>query len=423
MHKNQRAEAAKIIHTVIHKHESLSGITHQDPLVKAMAYGVIRHLPRLQFYASQLLKQPLSELEEIIQTLLFVGIYQLTEMKVSDHAAVSETVEAARKLNKQWACKLINAILRNFMRQKETLMKKANQDITAKLNHPTWLTDLIKDAWPDHWQTILEANNIQAPMFLRVNSQQTTANDYLALLQQHDIEATAIDNIASCIKLTKPVSVNKLPNFDSGAASVQDLSAQRVAKFMDLKPGMHILDACAAPGGKTMHILESTKNLTVTALDIDKQRTKKIAENLDRAKLSANIMTADAAQPQAWWDKKPFDRILVDAPCSGTGVIRRHPDIKVLRRKKDFFAFPKQQLALLNALWPLLKPQGLLVYTTCSIMPCENEEVIKTFLNEHQNATSLPLKLPKEANASYGWQVFPEAEGGDGFYYCVLQKT
>lgn len=427
---NPRIIAVDILQKVLHKKQSLSGLLPEDKLVRVICYGVLRHLPQLEFYASRLLKQPLHKQDLSIQMLLLIGLYQLCDMQIPDHAAVSETVQAARDMEKEWACPLVNGVLRSFQRQSDALKKEMRQYEEALYAHPEWMMDFIKKAWPQDWQKILEANNVKAPMFIRVNQQQIKTEAYLKCLDDEKIHGSLIDHLPSCIQLEEPVGIQKLPHFAEGFVSVQDAAPQMTVELLDLKPGLRVLDACAAPGGKTTHILEKEPQIKeLISIDIDTNRSHQIKENLKRLKLKAVVIATDATKTESWWDHKMFDRILIDAPCSGLGVIRRHPDIKYLRDPGDFIAhshdgksFPDQQQHLLKKLWSTLKRDGLLVYTTCSIMPQENDETIAQFLKTHSDAVTMPIKLPYGFRAKNGWQVLPEINGADGFYYAVLKK-
>lgn len=420
---NPRIKAAAILEQVIHGKQSLPGLLPPDPIVRATCYGVLRYLPRLEYFAARLLNQPLTKQGISVQMLLFIGMYQLMDMDIPDHAAISETVEAAREMDKEWACKLINGVLRTFQREFGSLDKASLKNEEARFAHLDWMMKLIKKAWPNDWEDILNANNVKAPMFLRVNLLQTTTEEYCQLLEEAGISAVAIEAIPGCIQLETPVSHLKLPKFEEGLVSIQDAAPQMVMPLMQLKPNLRVLDVCAAPGGKTTHMLEAEPKLKeLIAIDIDSHRCKQIKENLKRLKLSAIVIPTDATDTAHWWNKDLFDRILIDAPCSGMGVIRRHPDIKYLRRPSDFESLPRQQLHLLEKMWPLLKSKGLLVYATCSIMPQENEQVIAAFLKNNPDAVVQPITLCTGMERDIGWQVLPTIDGPDGFYYAVLQK-
>ncbi len=424
---NTRLIAAQTLVRVLDKGQSLTVAleqtlpaleTSQDKaFVQAVCYGVCRYYHRLQFVLLQLLDKPIKDVE--IYALALVGLYQLDFMRVKTHAAVSETVAATRK--KSWAKNLINALLRRYLREQESVKVQTNLDSSALHSHPKWLISRITNDWGDeNAGRIFQTNNEFPPMILRVNFQQSTRENYLQQLNELNIEAEAVDVCASAIRLTKPVAVASLPNFEKGAVSVQDTAAQFAAGLLDLKSGQRVLDLCAAPAGKTAHILESQPNVECVAVDIDATRMLRVETNLQRLNLSATLIVSDATQPQKWWDGKLFDRILVDAPCSALGVIRRHPDIKMLRRADDLIALSSLQFAILKAAWSMLAEGGLLVYATCSILKAENEDQIAQFLAENTDAQEIPFdKNP----AKYGWQILTGDNDCDGFYYARLHKV
>jgi len=393
----------------------------QRPLFQQLTYGVIRWFFALESISEQLLSKPLKPKDADLKALLLVGIYQLRSLRIPDHAALSETVNASKRLNKQWASGLINACLRNYQRQQDTLEKNLAEQTVTEYAHPAWLIEKYQADWPDLWQDILTANNQQPPMMLRVNSREYSQSEYLELLEKAAIPATAIENCPQGILLEQACDVFALPGFVEGAVSVQDGAAQQVVDLLDLQPNQRILDACSAPGGKTCHILERFPNNEVIAVDISQERLEHVEENLSRLNLSANCLAADASNPQNWWNGEQFDRILIDAPCTGSGVIRRHPDIKLLRKAEDIEQLVRQQQALLDNLWPLLKPDGLLVYTTCSVFKQENELQIEAFLQRQPEAMEqLPSRAPAR-RVSFGYQLLPGDNHLDGFYYACLR--
>ena len=393
----------------------------QRPLFHQLTYGVIRWFFALESILQQLLSKPLKTKDADIQALLLVGIYQLRSLRIPDHAALSETVNASKRLNKQWASGLINACLRNYQRQQKTLEETLAEQTVTEYAHPAWLIEKYQADWPDLWQDILTANNQQPPMMLRVNSREYSQSEYLELLEKATIPGIAIENCPQGILLQQACDVFALPGFVEGAVSVQDGAAQQVVDLLDLQPNQRILDACSAPGGKTCHILERFPNNEVIAVDISQERLKQVEENLSRLNLSANCLAADASNPQNWWNGEQFDRILIDAPCTGSGVIRRHPDIKLLRKAEDIEQLVGQQQALLDNLWPLLKPDGLLIYTTCSALKQENELQIEAFLQRQPEAMEqLPSRAPAR-RVSFGYQLLPGDNHLDGFYYACLR--
>ncbi len=424
--KNPRATAALILAKVIYDGVSLSqllveGDDNIDPLVKDLCFGSLRWHERLTAILDQLLTKSLKAKDKDIECLLRVGLYQVLYQSTPEYAAVNETVAAVKGLKKPWAVKFVNGVLRTFLRRKESLLHQADSIETAKYAFPDWLITSIKKAWPDQWESILEESNLRAPMTLRVNLSQTTREDYLAQLDEHEIEAVPHDKVESAVILVKPMSVFELPGFNEGLVSVQDAAAQLSAGLLDAKPGMRVLDACAAPGGKTGHILEHTKDISMVAIDNAELRLLRIGENLERLGLEADIVLSDAGDSGAW-SEAGFDRILLDAPCSAAGVIRRHPDIKVLRREDDIDQLHEQQIRLLENLWGMLKPNGRLVYATCSIFPTENVAVVKEFMDNHLEAKHVPVDAEWGLEQRYGRQILPGMDSMDGFYYAVIEK-
>jgi len=429
---NIRASAANCIYLVVDKGRSLSDVLPQaqqhfsngkdKALLQQMCYGVLRWLPRLDFFCSRLLQKPLKGKQRPFQFLLYVGCYQLLMMRIPSHAAISETVEAAVAMKAGGLKGLINGVLRSFQRQQEQLTEAAEKVDSCLYGHPNWFIKAIKTAYPQQWQQILEANQQQAPMWLRVNQRQFTKSDYLTELATADIAVTDAEFDHQAICLAKPIDVFKLPGFEQGSCSVQDGAAQYAATLLDVQSGERILDACAAPGGKTCHMLELQPTLeTMVALDCDDKRLTRVNENLTRLQLQADIICADASDTDAWWDGQLFDRILLDAPCSATGVIRRHPDIKWLRRAEDIEQLAQLQAKILHKLWSILKPGGTLLYATCSVLPQENKQQMMQFLSTQADAQLLPLH-PDDNVDSPGWQLLPGHNDMDGFYYCRLVK-
>jgi 16S rRNA (cytosine967-C5)-methyltransferase len=386
-------------------------------LLAALVFGALRWHHRLEWQSAKLLTKPLKPGQLELGALLRVGLLQLQEMRIPEHAAVSATVDAAALLGQRDAAPLVNAVLRRFQRERGALDAALAADDEARLCHPRWLLAELAQDWPDDWQRICAANNAAAPMWLRVNERRTTRADYLARLQAAGLAARPDAQVSTAIALQAPQPVEALPGFAAGDASVQDVAAQRAAGILDLAPGQRVLDACAAPGGKTCHILEACSGLDeVWALDRDASRLERVRANLDRLGLAARLVHGDATDPKAWWDGRPFERILLDAPCSAVGVIRRHPDIKVLRRPEDVVRAVALQARLLRALWPLLAPGGRLVYATCSVLRTENDAQIRAFVGEQESS-----KGPGTAQLS-GCQSLPGDADGDGFYYASLLK-
>ena len=433
---NVRAQAARALSPVIQDKGALrldgqdkkTNENNDNALLSELCYGSLRQYPRLKLILDELLDKPLKERDTDITALLIVGLYQLFHTRIPDHAALNETVSATMTLKKKWARGLVNGVLRNAQRQQKDIETKLADKLEYQSAHPKWLAQKIKSAWPNQAETIFAAGNERPPMVLRVNQRLNSATDYIKELESEGLEAGLLESSNDGLRLHSPCPVARLPGFRRGTCSVQDEAAQWVAPFLNIESGHRVLDACAAPGGKTCHLLETNSEIDLTAIDIDERRVASIQENLERLKLSANLVCTDAADPKSWWDEKPFDRILIDAPCSGTGVIRRHPDIKLLRRTSDIDQFVKQQQRLLSSLWPIVAPDGLLLYVTCSIMPAENEDQIKRFLAEHADARIEPINsnsaIQKQTlQLDIGLQSLPSLEGADGFYFALIRKS
>ncbi len=423
-----RAYAAQITHQVVDQGVSLSTVlprfidkvdVKDKALLQHLCYGVLRTLPRLEFCVSQLLDKPLRGKQRVFQFLLYTGVYQLEYMRTADHAAVAETVNALKPMQAIGMKGLVNAVLRNFQRQREALLAKADTIDACKYCHPSWFIKMLKEAYPTQWQDIIAANQLQAPMWLRVNAKQGSVREYMKRLSAADIGFTTTPGFDDGICLTSPMDVAVLPGFNQGAVSVQDAAAQMAARLLDAKDGEQVLDACAAPGGKTCHILERAPKAVVTALDADDTRLQRVTENLQRIGLSAELVCADAAQQGSWHQAEKYDRILLDVPCSATGVIRRHPDIKWLRRGDDIAQLAQLQAEILENVWSTLKVGGTLVYATCSVLPAENQAQVSAFLARHDDAKHIPLH-DADTEQTPGLQLLPGDT--DGFYYAKLQK-
>lgn len=389
--------------------------------IQAVCYGVCRYYTRLDAILSHLLKKPMHAKDSDVHALLLVGLFQLTHMRVPEHAAVAETVNAAVKLKKPWAKGLVNAILREYVRQADTLQQTLANDEEAQFAHPAWWIKKIKHDWPQDWSNVLSSNNEHPPFSLRVNQSRVSREDYMQRIPS--LSPTSISGTECGIVLPEAVAVERLPGFESGEVSVQDGAAQLAAGLLQLGPGMRVLDACAAPGGKLCHLLEMQPRLEVCmAIEKEPSRINSIKDNLSRLCLSADVICADALLVNEWWDGKPFDRILLDAPCSASGVIRRHPDIKLLRQPEDIKTLSATQSALLKALVSLLKPGGLLVYATCSIFPEENHQVIARFLSDNPTIHEEPIQASWGRAMPCGRQILPGEHGMDGFYYACLRS-
>ena len=391
----------------------------EKAFIQALCYGTVRQYYRLEFILNQLVNKPIKAKDVQIKVLALLGLYQLRYMRVKDHAAVSETVAVMHK--KQWAKALLNAVLRRYLREQDELEALADKHVAYA--HPDWMIKAIKAEWGSEAKQIFFANNQSPPMSLRVNARFCQRDTYLAILAEQDIEASALEYSAQGIILAEPVAVDKLPKFADGWVSVQDEAAQLAAQLLDAQAGDRVLDVCAAPGGKTTHILELQSELkTMLAIDIDAQRLTRIQENLTRLHLHAELIAADATQPESWWDGVLFERILLDAPCSALGVVRRHPDIKLLRRAEDIAQLQALQQEILQAIWNLLAPGGVLLYATCSVLQQENECQIERFLQQHDDAQEILIEADWGIKRPFGRQILTGSQSMDGFYYARLQK-
>lgn len=395
----------------------------QKGLLQELCYGTLRHYERLMYILDQLLNKPFKRDDADIEILLLLGLYQLQEMHMPQAVSVAETVNAVGK--KSWAKGVVNAVLRNFLRRQETLAIENNLPETALYLHPQWMIELWRSAFPEHWQSICKANNERPPMALRINLARITKPAYLALLTENNLAFRDIPTISSAVILDKAMNVDALPGFNEGLVSIQDVGAQYLSSLLDLQPELTILDACSAPGGKLLQLLETADaSVKVTAVEVDADRMLKIKENLQRLhyKNRVKLITADILNLKAWWDGTLYDRIIADVPCSATGVIRRHPDIKLLRQPEDIRQFAQVQYDILLSLWQCLKPGGLLMYITCSICPQENNHLIQTFLENQSDARALPIVCEQGLSVKPGIQFLPGFYEGDGFYYAKLQK-
>jgi 16S rRNA (cytosine967-C5)-methyltransferase len=425
MNKNDRLDALSILTTLLVHKSSLSQLklssAEVSPMTKELCFGFCRHYFRLSALAHCLLKKKPKEPE--LWVALLMGLYQLQYMNQPDYAVVKETVALLEKIKKPWAKGLVNALLRSFCRQKEDLYSKLSADPLFVYGQPSWLLKRLQADWPEDWQTIAEANDKHPPMVLRVNIQKSSVKAYLERLSQVGIQASAHPIASEGIILAIPCKVQQLPGFEEGLVSVQDGAAQLAPSLLSLKPGLRVLDACCAPGGKTGHLLETEPKLGVCiALDVDANRLNRVQENLTRLNLKATLVQGDALVPSTWWDGQLFDRILLDAPCSATGVIRRHSDIKLLRNENEVVTITKLQQRMLNSLWPLLAKKGLLVYATCSVLACENEQQIALFISEHNDCKVLQINSSWGRTTGHGQQILPGEHDMDGFFYAVLLK-
>ena len=426
-----RVAAAQVIAMVL-RGQSLSALLpkYSDTVLekdraqfKEMCFGSLRWYPQIAMLVKQLMHKPLRNKDLDIQGLIVCGIYQLLYMRISEHAAINETVAASKSLNKDWAKGLINAVLRKVQRDREALLQQNAKNPVYVAAHPQWLLKKFTAAWPQHIDAIINANNQRAPMTLRVNSKRLTRDDYLQTLAAEKISAHKTRHSDVGIQLDTAIDVSLVPQFQTGAVSVQDESAQLAAGLLCLEPNQRVLDACCAPGGKTCHILEAEPNIdTLVAIDSEPSRLTKVSENLTRLCLDAELKSADASELASWWDGGFFDRVLLDAPCSGTGVIRRHPDIKLLRKPTDIAKLVQIQAQLLQQLWKTLSNQGILVYATCSILPEENDQVIKAFVHGREDVELVDISVTWGQATAFGRQLLPVSGGHDGFYYARLRK-
>lgn len=430
-----RAVAAEIVDAVTTAGHSLDAalaehdgrVTPNDrPLLRMLCFGTLRYYWRLQWWTDRLLSRPLQRRDRVVNALLAIGLYQLADTRIPDHAVVSQTVEATRQLRRPKLAGLVNACLRRFMR--ENIAAPEPHDETAYWNHPQWLIDRLKTDWPEDWQAILAANNARAPMWLRANASRHSAAEYAQVLAAAGIATELLPGVPDAVCLQQPRPVDELPGFADGDSSVQDAAAQVAGRWLSMNLRGRFLDACAAPGGKSGHLLELGRGeVTLVAVDSDQTRIASIAENLARIGCHATIIAADASKPEEWWDGEPFDGVLLDAPCSASGVIRRHPDIKLLRREGDLEHLTALQRSLLDALWPLLAPGGRLLYATCSVIAAENDALVGAFLKDHVDAVEndvLPNNNIRDLmrRKACGYQILPGTAGLDGFYYACLEK-
>ena len=392
----------KTLNEIWHTHSGLNPA--QRGAIQDLSYGVFRNLGFLKTILGMLVKKQPKDSQ--IEALLLVALYQLNYSQAAKHAVVDHAVGVAPKFGKP----LVNAVLRNFLRQKDALLEAASNSEAAIFNHPKWWIDKLKNQYPADYARILDAGNSRPPMTLRINRRKTTSEAYQALLQENGIEFIPLSE--SALMLSKPMPVDSLPGFAEGLASVQDLGAQKAAILLDLEDGMRVLDACAAPGGKSAHILEAA-SVDLLSLDNSPSRAEQIRENFGRLGLAGKVLTADASDTSSWWDGTLFQRILADVPCSASGVVRRHPDIKWLRRPEDIETFTTQQSAILDALWQTLESGGKLLYSTCSVFEEENMGLVALFLKRHADAILL---------ADEGFQLLPD-DKQDGFFYALIKKA
>jgi len=432
MDKSARQLALEALISVAKNGKSSSDVTGsfdtlegQDRgLAMELLYGCLHHYYSLKATTRLLLERPLKSRDFDIQLTMMLGIYQLLHTRIPDHAVVHETVQLADGRNKAWAKNLLNAVLRRVQREGLPVNKLSAHD---QANLPSWLYDQIQQDWQTQADKIITETHQRAPLMLRVNPLKTTRDDYQQLLQKAEFEFDLHDQLDSAIKLKRSMDVTSLPGYDQGLFSVQDAAAQCAANILDPQPGEKILDACAAPGGKSAHILElSNQDCQLVAIDNQANRLQRLEENLQRLGLQAEVRLGDAIETKDWLssDDEQFNRILCDVPCSATGIIRRHPDIALHRTSKDVRKLNQIQWRILKSLWQLLKPGGIMVYSTCSILKSENETMVANFLKQQPEASLIPFTLGNGAIAKEGlWQIFPGEMDMDGFFYAKLKKA
>ena len=393
-------------------------------LAQELCFGVTRWYFRLDCIHARLLHRPLRPRDAALRAVLFCGLYQLGWLRVPEHAAVAESVETAKLLGIESGAGLVNAVLRRFQRERAEIERALEDVPVARYAHPDWLIAAIRNDWPQYWQTVLAANNQHPPLHLRVNLRAGTREQCLEHMAACGLRADRAAIVDTGMRMMDAVDVESIPGFAEGKVSVQDWGAQLAAPLLDARSGDRVLDACAAPGGKAAHLLERTPQLAeLVAMDRDAQRLDLLHANFARLHLTGTIVTADASHPEQWPDRRPFDRILLDAPCSATGVIRRHPDIKLLRRPGQLSGYAATQQALLRGLAAELRPGGRLLYSTCSVLRRENDGQIEKFLRNHKDVRLLPIGGPWGIATEFGRQTLPGIDDTDGFYYALLEKA
>ena len=382
--------------------------------IKDMVYGAIRDLGKSNFYINKLVKNKIEN--RCLEGLLHIALFQITHERSNNFTLVNEAVDAAKKIDHKKSA-FINAVLRNFLRKKDELQQELDEDESAVYSYPNWWIQKVKNQYPKNWKDILTIGNQRPPLALRINLKKIGVNEYSAILDKHEINHTLVGG--ECLIINIPLGVDKIPGFSEGKVSVQDFGAQLAAHLIDLKKGHKVLDACSAPGGKACHMLE-LNSIELLAIESDKKRTNKIQENVDRQGLKAKILNEKISSQNKWWDKECFDRILLDVPCSASGIVRRHVDIKWLRRINDFKNFGENQQSLLRSVWPMLKENGKLLYITCSIFEEENRDVIEKFKQDAGNVSELSINFPSNVTHINN-QILP-SENHDGLFYALLQK-
>lgn len=429
---NPQALSARLLHHILDQHQTaargLDALAKEYDLspgrfglVKQIGWGVLRDLPLLQAIASRLFKK--APAQDELTYLLLAGLYQLRDMSMPDSVTVNETVNATTLLGHPWAKGLMNACLRRYQREHTKILATIKMTEEVRYGHPVWLIALLKRAWPEHWEAILAEGKVNAPTCLRIAKRGGSRASYLKKLQAENIPAHPIAWAPDAVMLEGAASIRKLPGYDTGEFVVQDAGAQLAVPLLNFKPGMRVLDACCAPGGKLMHALDTESKLQMVAVDQAQLRMKTLEHNLKRMKIgdAVSCYTDDLLRPRGRWAKQAYSRILLDAPCSALGIARRHPDVRWLRQKKEIAGLAATQLALLKSCWRMLAPGGQILYVTCSILPAENSDVIKAFLAETSNAKVLPIEADWGVACEFGRQLLPSSEN-DGFYFCLIEK-
>ena len=396
-------------------------------LARELSYGLCRWHRQLHAIVAARLNRPLRPRDREIHLLLLLGVYQLMHTRVPPHAVISTAVDLTRRLDRGWAARLVNGVLRGVQRELagdgSPLLTRLAGDPSLRYAQPKWFVRAMQRAWPEAWEEILAGLQQRAPMTLRLNIRRLARPAYLERLAEAGMRADTLDAVPEAVVLGEPQPVSRVPGFATGLVSVQDAGAQLAARLLGVRGGQRILDACAAPGGKTGHILELAEEADVTAMDVDAERLERVRENLERLGRRARLVEGDAARPPPEWRERGFDRILLDAPCSATGVMRRHPDVRLLRRSDDIAALARRQAEILEALWPCLAAGGRMLYATCSLMPQENEQQVEQFLQRHPDARSIELPTAWGHARKVGRQTLPGEMTMDGFYYALLEKT
>lgn len=403
------------------RHASRLGDPRDRALLMALLSDGARWWPRFDAALDRLLDRPLRQKEPAVHALLVLGLVQLEVLELADYAAVAATVEAVRALQRPQLAGLVNAVLRRWQRERATHLAALDAKPETRHAHPRWLAEAIARDWPAQAEAVLAADNREPPLMLRANRHRTTREALVERLRTDGQTAAAHAWLADAIVLPHSTDVTRLPGFDEGLFAVQDGAAQVAADLAEVHDGQRVLDACAAPGGKACHLLERA-DVALTALEFEPKRATRIRDNLARLHLHADVRIGDAGDPSTWWDGRAFDRILIDAPCSASGVLRRRPDVRLHRRESDIAPLVAQQQRILAALWPLLAPDGRLLYITCSLLRAENAGVVAPFLAMHADAQAVPFTLPAGQAAAVGWQILPGDGDLDGMYYAVLQK-